>query len=183
MGLFGKKKDFTEEALEEARRFDAAGRKRAKSPNTSVTTTVTTTGDANPDIAALMEKVFGGTVTDATAVNPGDGVTVTTVRHVGANDPDVKEALAAFDFGPLTPVAGAKASEPDDGFSAALDTIERDYKGKPPAEAKAAIKAALAQHRHSIPDQVVDMMAKGVSKGTAIDVKFGGAPPTSPASS
>jgi hypothetical protein len=183
MGLFGNKKDHTELALEEARRFDAADAKRSgpasrtKAGDTSVTTTVTMSGDADPAIAALFEKVFGGASDDASGVAPDAAVTVTTVHHSGKDDAALREAIAALGLeqGALaTASTKAKGKQaPDDGFSAALDAIERDYKGKPVADAKAAIKAALAEHHRTVPDQVIDIMAKAVSGGGSIDVTFG----------
>jgi hypothetical protein len=187
MGLFGKKKDYTESALEEARRFDQEDAKdratstppttaqHAKVKNLSVTTSISTSGDSNAAIADLMEKAFGGNLMDASKVAPGEAVSVTTVRHVGANDAQLKDAIAALGLGPgaSTQASGGGAQKPDSGFSAALDVIEREYRGKPPAEAKAAIEAALKKHHHTIPDMVVDILAKGVSEGTTIDIKFG----------
>lgn len=195
MGLFGKKKDYAETVIEEARRFDAADAKEAGAPEAppapkapkvkklSFTASFSTSGKRDSALSDLMAKAFGGNLMDASKVPPGESVSVTSIRHMGADDAQLKDDIAALGFGPGTPLQalGMGPQEPDNGFSAALETIERDYKGKPVADAKAAIEAALKEHHHTIPDEVVDMIAKDVSEGTSLDVKFGGSPQTPPA--
>ncbi len=192
MGLFGKKKDYTELALEEARGVDAADAlegaapevpaepKRTEVKSLSFKRSFTTSSLGGRAVEALMDKAFEGALMDASKAAPGESVSVTTVRHWGADDAQMGDAMAALGWGPNAPLQlpGAGPQEPDTGFSAALDAIERDYRGKPVADAKAAIEAALQEHHHTVPDLVVAMIAKNVSEGTSIDVKFGGSPQT-----
>jgi len=152
MGLFGKKLSFT--------------------------ASLSTSGDKDAALEALMEQALGENSHNPIKVTQGESVTVTSVQHMSADDPHLKEALAAMGFGSDAPLKalGLGPQAQDSGFSAELEAIERDFKGKPVAEAKAAIEAALTRHHHTVPDMVVDMIAKGVSEGTSIDVKFGGSP-------
>jgi len=144
----------------------------------SVTASFGTSDEKDAALEALMAKALGENPQSPIKITHGETVTVTTVQHMGSNDPQLQEAIAAMGFGSDAPLKalGLGPQAHDSGFSAELEAIERDFKGKPVAEAKAAIEAALTRHHHTVPDTVVDMIAKGVSEGTSIDVKFGGSP-------
>ncbi len=188
MGLFGKKKDYTALALEEARRREAGNAAARFVPGTpeaasgpavtkfSFNKTITAQEGMESALAELVAKVSENAPAPVTAVIPGETVRITTVHSLDVNDPRLNDALAALGFGPgASPqVPGLGAQQSDGGFSAALDGIERDYVGKPVAQVKVVVEAAFKAHGHSVPDMVVDMIAKNVSEGTDVDVTFGG---------
>jgi hypothetical protein len=148
MRWFGKKLDYTAEALEEARAVAAAeaasDKAKGRSPKATATSSSTTV-----------------------TVNAGTQVTVGPDGSVSFSGPDTAKLMEAVKQASLGPTA------PDTDLSKAIAEIAKKFQGRAPEEAVPALKVALKTHGHDVPDEWVTLIAQTISKGGTTNLSFG----------
>jgi hypothetical protein len=148
MRWFGKKLDYTAEALEEARAASGEHATTVASPKTS---------------AKASPKSSSTTVT----IQSGTQVTVGPDGSVSFSGPDTAKLMEAVKQATLGPTA------PDTDLSKAIAGIAAKFQGRAPEEAVPALKVALKTHGHDVPDEWVTLIAQTISKGGTTNLSFG----------
>jgi hypothetical protein len=75
----------------------------------------------------------------------------------GKEDPD--ERLLRL----IQKVLAGRFHRPDPALAAAIEELRRTYAGRPPADAKPAVAAALKDAGHVVPEGFLDMMVQAVT--------------------